>query len=272
MMTSAPPFIETDSVLQFTESGPCRLVDLSDRRYFDEGHIPGAVHLDYSALTSGQKPSPGLLPDKSQLQQLAGQLGLHPDLYVIAYDNQGGGRAGRLLWTLHFIGHRRVSVVNGGMAAWIKHGLPTSSTRQSGTQGSSTISIAEDSSVLATRNYVLTHLDNDDIVLLDARSPAEFSGTDVRAARGGHIPGARNLNWLETINHTDYGRLHPDSVLRTLLAERGISANKEVVVYCQTHHRSAHTYVMLKHLGYERVRGYAGSWSEWGNDPTSPVA
>ena len=108
------------------------------------------------------------------------------------------------------------------------------------------------------------------MALLDARTPDEFSGVKVRAARGGHIPGAVNLHWTDTMDQGRNLRLLPDEGLRHMLAERGISPDQEVIVYCHTHHRSAHSYVMLKHLGY-RVKGYAGSWSEWGNDPDTPV-
>ena len=79
------------------------------------------------------------------------------------------------------------------------------------------------------------------------------------------------MNWLDTIDSANHRRLHSVDRLRTLLENTGISPAKEIIVYCQTHHRSAHTYAMLKHLGYQRARGYAGSWAEWGNDPTTPV-
>ena len=94
---------------------------------------------------------------------------------------------------------------------------------------------------------------------------------DQRAARGGHIPGAVNLNWMDTMDPQRQLRLQPAPVLRQLLDLRGVTTDKEVIVYCQTHHRSAHTYWVLRYLGYPRVRGYPGAWSEWGNDPSVPV-
>ena len=107
--------------------------------------------------------------------------------------------------------------------------------------------------------------------LLDARTPEEYHGTKVRSARGGHIPGAVNLNWKATMDEGRQRRLLPDDVLRDMLLRRGIGPDKTVVVYCHTHHRSAHSYMMLKHLGYADVLAYDGSWSEWGNDPDVPV-
>ncbi|MFO1352680.1 MAG: rhodanese-like domain-containing protein [Gammaproteobacteria bacterium] len=96
-------------------------------------------------------------------------------------------------------------------------------------------------------------------------------GIDVRAARGGHIPGALNLNWLEAIDRGRALRFKPDDDLRALLAGRGVTPDKEIMPYCQTHHRSSHTYMVLKHLGFPRVCAYPGAWSEWGNDPALPL-
>ena len=93
----------------------------------------------------------------------------------------------------------------------------------------------------------------------------------MRALRGGHIPGARNLNWLDTIDTTNNFRLKPSEDLQFMLNQIGITPDKEIITYCQTHHRSSHSYVMLKSLGYTRIRGYPGSWSEWGNSSETPI-
>ena len=124
---------------------------------------------------------------------------------------------------------------------------------------------------IADKGYILTSLNDPDIVILDVRTPAEFSGQDLRAARGGHIPGAVNMDWTLAIDRDRNLRLKPEHELHKMLRERGVTADKEVVTYCQTHHRSAHTYIVLKSLGFSRIRGYDGSWSEWGNDPMMPI-
>ncbi len=121
------------------------------------------------------------------------------------------------------------------------------------------------------KDYILSRLGQPDLTLLDTRSPAEYEGRDVRAARGGHIPGAVNLNWIEAMDQTRQLRFKADPVLRRMLAAIGVTPDKEVIVYCQTHHRSAHTYIVLRHLGYQRLRAYPGAWSEWGNTPGLPV-
>jgi thiosulfate/3-mercaptopyruvate sulfurtransferase len=125
--------------------------------------------------------------------------------------------------------------------------------------------------VVATRDEILERLADPTLCLLDARTPEEYAGTNVRAAKGGHIPGAVNLNWLDTIDRAHDARLFGEEVLRGMLADRGVTEDRDIVTYCHTHHRSAHSYVILKHLGFPSVKGYAGSWSEWGNDPQTPV-
>ncbi len=127
------------------------------------------------------------------------------------------------------------------------------------------------SDVVADKAYILAHLDDLGVVILDTRSPAEFSGIDIRAARGGHIPGAINMDWILAMDRERNLRLKSEVELRGILENLGITPDKEVITHCQTHHRSSHTYVTLKALGFPRIKGYPGSWSEWGNDLELPI-
>ena len=124
---------------------------------------------------------------------------------------------------------------------------------------------------VATRQFILDHLSDDNVVILDTRNPAEYNGVKVFAQRGGHIPGAVNIEWTEAMDKQHDMRLKPEAELRQMLEQHGITPDKTVVVHCQTHHRSAHTYMVLKSLGYENVKGYPGSWSDWGNEPNTPI-
>ncbi|MCG6871598.1 MAG: sulfurtransferase [Gammaproteobacteria bacterium] len=271
MAVSNNSFIIETAQLQDRRKDPglC-IVDLSKRKNHIKGHIPGALYLDYSALVSGDKTAPGRWPGDSRITGLVRALGLTPDTHVVALDDEGGGRAGRLLWTLDVIGHTNWSLLNGGMYAWVNEGYSVT-TEDAEIPAVSDYPEAHIVRGFADREYVLSHLDDSDVVLLDARTPKEFDGRKQYAARAGHIPGAVNLDWLDTMDMRRNARLLPDGQLSSLLAERGVVPEREVVVYCQTHHRSAHSYVVLRHLGYPRVRGYAGAWSEWGNDPDVPV-
>jgi thiosulfate/3-mercaptopyruvate sulfurtransferase len=125
--------------------------------------------------------------------------------------------------------------------------------------------------VIAERDYIQQHLGDSGTGLLDARSTAEYTGTKAFAARGGHIPGAIHYDWLQLMDNTRHGRLHAAATLRQALAEKNLGSDKEIICYCQTHHRSALSFIALKSVGYKKLRGYPGSWSDWGNDAETPI-
>ena len=124
---------------------------------------------------------------------------------------------------------------------------------------------------LADTDYILSRLGDPGLGLLDSRTPQEFSGEKKYSARGGHIPGAAQLNWTDTMDQSRNLRLKPEAELREMLEQRGLTRDKEIVCYCQSHHRSSHAYIMLKALGYPRIKGYPGSWSEWADRADTPV-
>ncbi|MDJ0956665.1 MAG: sulfurtransferase [Arenicellales bacterium] len=265
-----PLLIEPEQLRQLLPNEDVLLVDLCKPETYAWGHIEGAVHLDYKALLSGIQPASGKLPELAQLAQTLSALGLTQDQSVVAYDDEGGGWACRLLWTLDAIEHRpEGSLLNGGIIAWANEGHPT--TTEIPEVSRSDYAISATGAALATKDEIQSRLQDPSVALLDARTPEEYNGIKVRAAKGGHIPGAANLNWTDTMDQQRNYRFLPDPVLHAMLSQRNIDRNNEVIVYCQTHHRSAHSYFMLKHLGFGKVKGYAGSWSEWGNDPDTPV-
>lgn len=265
-----PLLIEPEQLQPYLADPAVLVVDLGDPAGYAAGHVPGAVHLDYADLVRVEPPAMGLLPDEARLSEALSRIGLTPERHVIAYGGDGNGRAGRLLWTLAALGHERASLLDGGIHAWgAVGGLLETQFRQP-PHGAYQARFLNPAAV-AEKDYILARLGQPDLVPLDARTPAEYAGLDRRAARGGHIPGAVNLNWTDAMDPQRHLRFQPDPVLRAMLEARGVTPDREVIVYCQTHHRSAHTYWVLRHLGYPRVRGYAGAWSEWGNDPDLPV-
>lgn len=245
------------------------IVDLCRPETYASQHIPGAVHLEYTQLITAQLPVMGLLPDDVHLSQVFSALGLAPGMHVVAYDDEGGAKACRLLWTLDVIGHAHFSLLNGGLRAWLAGRHPASNTPAR--PGASRYRAARSGGALADKDYILAHLADSQVKLLDARTPGEYRGTDKRAQRGGHIPGAVNMDWTEALDMQNSGRLKPADALRARLDEIGVTPDKEAIVYCQTHQRSSHTYIVLKSLGYPRIKGYPGAWSEWGNSFDTPV-
>ena len=246
------------------------VVDLSQASTYSQLHIDGAVHLDYGQIVTMRRPVGGLLPDEAQLTGALSAIGLTPDTHVIAYDDEGGGKACRFLWSLDVIGHTRYSLLNGGLHAWLNEKYPLTNMPATITPSNYQVQIPTTSSARADRHYILEHLEDTRVALLDSRSPAEFSGEKRFAERGGHIPGAVNMEWTEFMDQERNLRLKPDDELLSMLHRLGIRRDQTVVAYCQTHHRSAHTWFMLKHLGYH-ARGYEGSWSDWGNQPDTPI-
>ncbi|MBK8182677.1 MAG: sulfurtransferase [Candidatus Competibacteraceae bacterium] len=273
-MSSAPklPLLIEPEQLELCLSDPALLIiDLCDLASYTTRHIPGAVHLDYAELVRAEPPATGFLPNETNLSHLLSRLGLTPERHVVAYDDEGNGRACRLLWTLATLGHERASLLNGGFRAWGAASGPLESETYQPRSSAYQASIHH-RELIADKDYILGRLGQADVVLLDTRTPSEYSGLVVRAARSGHIPGAVNLHWTSAMDPKRQLRFQPDPILRKLFEWRGVTPDKEVIVYCQAHHRSAHTYWVLRYLGYRRVRGYPGSWSEWGNDPKLPIS
>ena len=264
-----PLVVEPEFLASARDAKDVLLVDLRKPDHYRAGHVPGAVALEYARLVGGEKPATGRVPGEERLSDALSSVGFEPGRHVVAYDDEGGGRASRLLWTLHVLGHGGGSLLNGGFSGWAAAGLPVS-VRPSDS-GPSRYRAVLTGEAVADADYIRARVDDEDVVILDARSPDEFSGRDRRAQRGGHIPGAVNLNWTDTMDAARQRRLHSPPVLRNMLGARGITPDREVITYCQTHHRSSQSYVMLKSLGYPRVRGYPGSWAEWGNREDLPV-
>lgn len=245
------------------------VVDLCKAEIYQRMHIPGAVRVDYAEIVSTQEPIAGLLPNEEQFSRVLSLIGFDETKHIIAYDDEGGGKAGRLLWTLAAFGLDNHSMLNGGLHAWANEGYPVENTPATVTP--TDYHAHYHGGVVADRDYIAARLSDDKVLLLDTRSLPEFHGHDVRAARGGRIPGARHFEWTRAVDQRRNLRLREEDELRSELEALGATPDKEIICYCQTHHRSAHTWAMLRHLGYNNVKGYEGAWSDWGNAPDTPV-
>lgn len=252
------------------DAAELRIVDLRKPENYAQQHVPGAIHLPHGRIVRKQPPAGGLLPSPGDFAALMGELGIANHHRVIAYDDEGGGWAARLIWTLHAYGHRRAGVLDGGATAWMAEGHPLQDTIAEYPRATFTPSL--DESVIADFDYVVRAMHQPDHALLDARSLDEYTGARRNAERGGHIPGARHLEWTDLMDRERNLKLRAPAAIRAMLGALGIEHSQEVIVYCQTHHRSALNYLALKTLGFEHVRAYPGSWSEWGNRTDAPVA
>ncbi|WP_097460045.1 rhodanese-like domain-containing protein [Mangrovitalea sediminis] len=268
-MADLPLIVEPETLEPLLDDDSLLIVDLCHPERYSQGHIPGAVYVHPQETQSRRPPSPGLLPDREALQALANRIGLTPERHVVVYDDEGGGWAGRFIWLLDCIGHSHYSYLNGGWIAWDSEERPL--TVEIPDIAPSHYPLQLTDAPTATLDEILNHLGQGDHVIWDARSAAEFHGERQTAAKSGHIPGARHFEWTQAMDPARGFRLKPETLLRKQLETLGITPDKTVITHCQTHHRSGLTYLVAKILGYPKIKGYAGSWAEWGNHPDTPV-
>ena len=261
-----PALIEPEVLAENLDDDRLMIIDLSSDENYARFHLPGAIHVNPAELVSGVKPAVGKLPSIERLTALFSRIGYTAEKHIIAYDDEGGGWAGRFIWTLDVIGHQFSSYLNGGLVAWATSKLPL--TEEVTDVTATNVDLSINPSVIASKAEVLSNIDDSSVVIWDARSAEEYAGMKVVAARGGHIPGAINLDWLELMDRDRQLRLVEN--VDELLATRGLDQADTVITHCQSHHRSGLTYLVGKLAGLN-IKAYDGSWSEWGNDPDTPI-
>jgi len=246
-----------------------RAVYVGAEEKYAAGHIQGSAHLTHASLNFGVAPTAGYLPADDHLQQLFQTIGLNENTHVVCYDDEAGTAAARLFWVLEAMGHRHVSFLNGGLLAWQAAGFSLTTAIPAVQTGNWTP--VPQPQLLATKEYVRDALTNPEIGILDARSEDEHNGIKSASERKGHIPGAVSMDWLSTRDVNSNNQLKPLAELQQRLDQLGLAQSKEIIAHCQTHQRSCHSYMMLRALGYQKIRGFAGSWSEWSADSNMPV-
>jgi thiosulfate/3-mercaptopyruvate sulfurtransferase len=243
------------------------LLDLRPAELFAQGHLPGAVHLDlFGVSLTDTDPAP-LKAFLWMIEHLLATRGVSADRPVVVYETDSGIRAARAFWFLELFGHSNVRLLDGGVRAWQAAGLPL--TTESAAPTVTSWSGDRRSDVLATWRDVADRLERADVAILDTRSDGEYCGTNVRAARGGAIPGAIHIEWTRNLGAD--GAFKPASELTAMYQGAGITPDREVVSYCQGGYRAAHSYLALRLLGYPRLRSYLGSWKEWGDRVDLPI-
>jgi thiosulfate/3-mercaptopyruvate sulfurtransferase len=244
------------------------LIDARPAAAYVAGLIPGAAHLDlFGASLRDTSPAP-LAAFEWMMAHLLELRGVTRERRVIVYDEDSGMRAARVLWLLHLFGHPAARLLDGGMRRWRAEGRPLA--REARDPEPATFVVERRPEHLATAADVRAALTRPEVVIVDTRSRAEYTGELVRAARGGAVPGAVHLEWTRNLDAE--GRFLAPGELRRMYAAAGVAPEREVITYCHGGYRAAQSWVALKLAGYPRVRNYLGSWNEWGNRPDLPIA
>jgi thiosulfate/3-mercaptopyruvate sulfurtransferase len=243
------------------------IIDVRPAEDYARGHIPGATHFDLFGLSLIDTREAPLKAFMFMIHHVLELRGVSESKEVVFYEENSGMRAARGVWFLEYYGHPNGRMLDGGFSAWQRAGGPV--TTDATAPKAATLKIVERRDVLATADDVLGSLHKNDVKILDTRSDGEYFGTQVRAARGGAVPGAVHIEWTDNIAAD--GTFKSNAELKEMYRQAGITPDKEVISYCQGGYRAAHSYVALRLLGFPRVRNYLGSWKEWGDRTDLPI-
>ncbi len=267
-----PRLVETRELLNLTTHPSVRIIDMrSSLQDYLKGHIPDAVFFHFENLLVPDRGIPDQAPDRIALERLLGDsLSLSNPMWVILYSEKSNANATFLAWTLDFLGHKKVGILNGGWEKWASEKLPVVQNYPSPPSSKFFGKVIRET--LAEKKWILDRLTAKNFLLLDARSPKQYSGEEGEEIRRGHIPGAKNVYWETTLEGEEVNVWKKKEDLEKLFAEVGATRDKEIVVYCQTGKEASHLYFTLKYvLGFPHVRLYRGSWVEWSGDKNLPV-
>ncbi|MFQ5684481.1 MAG: sulfurtransferase [Candidatus Binatia bacterium] len=250
--------------------GSVRILDVRRPKSYEAAHIPGAFNFPLAEITRTIDGVPGMLVPVEEIEKGLGRRGITRGTGLVIYDEFGGDRATRLFWVLDYLGHPHVSVLQGGFQLWRREGHPISRDHRKQVAARYRSRLRPERS--ADRVWIQARLKDTSIFLIDARSPGEFNGRvpgrDVK--RGGHIPGAVNVDWVRNLT-AGPKKFKSSKDLARLYGNVGATPDKEIVLYCRTGMRASHDYFVLRLLGYPRIRLYDGSYVDWSGDEALPV-
>lgn len=230
-----------------------QVLDVRTRLGYEDEHIPGAIWLELSRLDGVIDEVPGMVLPAEQYAEVIGSLGVSNGTAVVLYDDNWGMPAARVLWTLARYGHTNAAVLTGGIDRWEEEGYSVSTDPV--TPERATFTPHPDDTQIASFEWLHKHLGNGDVLAIDTRTPREYGF--------GHLPDAIVWDWMNGVPVEGWDALRPTEELREELTELGVTPDKEIVTYCRSGARASHTYLLLRELGYPRVRVYDGSWLEW---------
>ena len=244
---------------------------------YDTGHLPGAVHIDWREDLQDPLVRDYISPEA--FASLASRNGISPDTTVVFYGDKSNWWATYALWAFRLFGHTNVKIVDGGRDKWVKEGRALTKEKVKPAAANYPVPAKRfDDEIRAFYDETRAHFEAKR-PLIDVRSPGEFRGEITHmpeypqegVLRGGHIPGAKSVPWKTACN--DDATFKSAAELQKIYAEGvGLKKSDDIIAYCRIGERSSHTWFVLTYLlGYEKVRNYDGSWTEWGNKVRAPI-
>jgi len=271
-----PVLVTTDWVAEHLDDEDVVVAEVDENTdLYEEGHIRGAVKLHWK--DDLQDPIERDVIEKDAFERLLGSRGIGNDTTVVVYGDKNNWFAAYAYWYLKIYGHGDVRILDGGRQRWIDEGRELT-TDEPALSATAYTAQDRDENIRARRDAVLANLGKDGIALVDVRSPQEYSGELMAppgyeqegASRTGHIPTAQSIPWAQAVK--DDGTFKSAGDLKALYEGKGITPDKAITAYCRIGERSAHTWFVLRELlGYQDVRNYDGSWTEWGNLVDVPI-
>ncbi|MDE2589872.1 MAG: sulfurtransferase [Patescibacteria group bacterium] len=270
--------IDTESVSKNLANKTVKLVevDYDPENAYRQGHLQGATLIWWKRDIND--PVTRDIVNKSQFEELMSKNGITPESEVVLYGDFNNWFAAFVFWIFKYYGHEKVKIMNGGRKKWELEKRPYTK-EEPQIQRTRYVSFPPNEGLRAYLFDVKRAIERKDAVLVDVRSPKEFSGEITappeypmeNAQRGGHIPRANNIPWATAVNDAD-GTFKSVEELRKIYESKGVTQDKDVICYCRIGERSSHTWFVLKYLlGYTQVRNYDGSWTEWGNMIGNPI-
>ena len=261
--------VEVDYLKSRLDGRNIRIIDMRKETDFLNGHIPGATHISRSDFDNPDFSYGGMMPNKDQLQKLLREKGVNTEDELIVYDDKAGCEAARLWFILRTFHFDNVKILNGGFDEWQRASLTTSTKEREYHNGNFTFKET------LSRKWVASHEDiKPQVVVIDCRTHDEFTGKRHKtgAASAGRIPGSIRIDWSSCVNWEGDKRFKNIVELKKIYAEKSISKDTPVIVYCHSGVRSSHTFFVLKELlGFTDVKNYDGSWTEWSHFTHLPI-
>ena len=271
--------VSTEWVAAHLDDPSIRIVESNeDVLLYDTGHLPGAVHIDWRSDLQDQVVRDYITP--SEFAEVCSKNGIGPDTTCVFYGDKSNWWSCYALWVFRLFGHQNVKIMNGGRDKWVAEGRPLTREKPAWPRADYPVPpMRRDAEIRAFYEDTKKH-GEDGLPLIDVRSPGEFRGEITHmpeypqegVLRGGHVPSARSVPWKTAVN--DDATFKSREELEKIYTQGcGLSPEKDIIAYCRIGERSSHTWFVLTYLlGYDNVRNYDGSWTEWGNRVRSPIA